>query len=218
MKKLHKLVRYEGVILDFDGVISKTSVNNSIEFIYDFINKIKPINREYIINYCKSVMSFPLKDSIFFLIKSLGLENEIENLYREFHKFETNPRSISIEKDFYELVNYFEVKGIDFKILSLASNERLALLKISNTGRIYPLNNKSKANPKTYLELAKSLKINPKKWLYVDDSPIGLRAAKLSNFNTTMMINKIFTMKDYYLFKDIIDFKIKKLISLKKIL
>ncbi len=208
--------KYEGILIDFDGVISKTSVQNSIDFIYKFINSVQPISREYIYNYSKVIMSFPLQQSLTVLFKSLGLDSHLDDFYKKFHTFDKNPKAIRIEKDFYNFVSFLEKEGIDYKILSLASKERLNLLKLDSESRIYSLKDRSKADPNTFLQLTKDLGVKPKKWIYIDDSPVGLRAAKLSNFKTAMMINTVFTLKDYAMFETFIDFKTTSLYSLQK--
>ena len=204
------------MLIDFDGVISKTSVQNSIEFIYKFINSLQPISREYIYNYCKVIMSFPLHQSITNLFNSLGLEGCLDDFYQKFQIFEKDPNSIKIENDFYLFLRFLEEDGIDYRIVSLASKERLSLLRLDSESRIYSLKDRSKADPNTFLHICKDLSIKPNKWIYVDDSPVGLRAAKLSNFKTVMMMNHVFTLKDYRMFKSFIDFKVTSLASLKK--
>ena len=208
--------KYEGILIDFDGVVSKTSVQNSIDFIYKFINSLQPISKEYIYNYSKAIMSFPLQQSLTVLFKSLGLESQLDNFYQKFHAFDKDPKAIRIEKDFYIFLSFLEKEGIDYKILSLASKERLNLLKLDSESRIYSLKDRSKADPNTFIQLTKDLGVKPKKWIYIDDSPVGLRAAKLSNFKTAMMINTVFTLKDYAMFETYIDFKITSLYSLQK--
>jgi hypothetical protein len=115
-------------------------------------------------------------------------------------------------------LDFCDKHSIEYRILSLASKNRLELIKGINPKRILGLEY-SKANSKTYTSILKSFSKNKIEWFQLDDSPLALRSGRRAGLKTIMMLNDVFTIKDYQLNKEFIDFKtvsfnhIKKLIS-----
>jgi hypothetical protein len=74
----------KGIFIDFDGVISKSSVRITIDFLHSFFNKREPISYNFVENYVKVVSCFPVEDSVKLLFKSLGMERYLKSFYKEF--------------------------------------------------------------------------------------------------------------------------------------
>lgn len=206
-----------GIFIDFDGVISKSSVRVTINFLHEYINSIKPISYEFIENYVKSVLCFPVDESVTLLFNSLGIENKLEHFYLKFKKLDSDRAKIIIEQSFYDFIKFCNEKKIEYRFLSLASVDRLRLIKDLDMTKILKLGH-SKANPKTYLLALNSLKEYRLRWFQLDDSPLALRAGKLSGLKTIMMINDVFTTDDYKSSREFIDYKITSFSDAKKIL
>lgn len=208
----------KGIFIDFDGVISKSSVRITIDFLHSFFNKREPISYNFVENYVKVVSCFPVEDSVKLLFKSLGMERYLKSFYKEFKALDSDSSRIIIEQTFYEFLDFCDKHSIEYRILSLASKNRLELIKGINPKRILGLEY-SKANSKTYASILKSFSKNKIEWFQLDDSPLALRSGKRAGLKTIMMLNDVFTIKDYQLNKEFIDFKtvsfnhIKKLIS-----
>lgn len=213
MKKKSKI---QGVFLDFDGVISKNSVDHTIKLLSNFINKVSPnqnfpISKNYIKKYFKCVSAFPTEKSIHFLFSSLGLEDKINLLYNEIKRTDLDLKSdkIVIEKDFEEFIRFCKKNRIRYYIISLTSSERLKKIeKIVGRKAFYKLNKGSKADTILFTSLIKELGINPHEWFYLDDSPLALRAGKVAELNTVLMKNNVFTESDFKEFKNSIDYKV----------
>ncbi|NLW46563.1 MAG: HAD family phosphatase [Firmicutes bacterium] len=211
----------ELVLIDFDGVISKNSVQLNIESAYKFINQYTPIPYEAILGYVKSTISFSMEHTISFLLSSLGIEDKFLGFKQEqaFTKLYDN-NLISIENDFYQFLDFCNQNSIRYLVYSSADKEvkRLSTV-IDRIGddSIFNLKGRSKANYNTYLETAEELGINLKKCVYIDDTPLALRTGKLHGMTTVMMINDDFTIKDYKIFSSYIDYKINSFIELLEI-
>jgi putative transposase len=140
------------------------------------------------------------------------------NYYNRFKALDSDSSRIIIEQTFYEFLDFCDKHSIEYRILSLASKNRLELIKGINPKRILGLEY-SKANSKTYTSILKSFSKNKIEWFQLDDSPLALRSGRRAGLKTIMMLNDVFTIKDYQLNKEFIDFKtvsfnhIKKLIS-----
>jgi transposase InsO family protein len=136
----------------------------------------------------------------------------------ELKALDSDSSRIIIEQTFYEFLDFCDKHSIEYRILSLASKNRLELIKGINPKRILGLEY-SKANSKTYTSILKSFSKNKIEWFQLDDSPLALRSGRRAGLKTIMMLNDVFTIKDYQLNKEFIDFKtvsfnhIKKLIS-----
>jgi hypothetical protein len=206
-----------GVLIDFDGVISKTSVRLTIDFVHQYINSIKPISYNFIENYVKSVLCFPVEDSVKLLFNSLGLEKKLADFFNEFKKLDSDNTKIKIENSFYNFIDFCNFSLIEYRILSLASEERLRLIENVNQKSILKVEY-SKANPKTYENVKKALQKVSTDWIHIDDSPLALRASKQAKIETIMMLNDVFTSKEYQFFKEYIDYKVSNFNGIKLIL
>lgn len=220
LKKEVKIYKPELILIDFDGVISKNSVLLNIKSAYEFINKYLPLPYETILSFIKNTICFSVEQTIDFLFKSLGIEDKISEFHREQLKFYNNPL-IKIEEDFYGLLDYCEKNSIQYLVYSSANNGVKKIpefIKRIGKDKIYNLNGRSKANFRTYLELAEELKIDLNKCLYIDDTPLALRTGKLHGMTTVMMINDVFTIEDYRVYSLYIDHKINSFVELLNVL
>lgn len=204
-----------GVLIDFDGVISRSSVKNTIIFTHEYINKVQPIPYKFIENYIKLILSFPVESSVALLFDSLGLSSLIKDFYSRFNDLDLDSSRIVIDEEFYQLISFLEKNKLDYRILSLASKDRIKNIrnidysKIANVG-------KSKADARAFSDFIKDM--NFFDWVQLDDSPIALRTGKLSGLTTVMMLNDIFTVADYRPFQQFIDYKTSSLTGFLKIL
>lgn len=106
---------------------------------------------------------------------------------------------------------------IELKILSQRSStagfafNQLERVPGLNSSMICSTQGMSKADPACYTQIGNSLQINLSDWLFVDDSPYALRAAKIASLKTALMITPTFNMDDYLEYKDLIDLRISSL-------
>lgn len=209
--------KIKGVLIDFDGVISRRSIEKSIEYIHNYVNNklifkygndkaFIPYN--FIANYIKLVICFDTHSAIKLLFDSLGLMDCMEDFSQNYTVFETKSENIPIEADFSDFVLYCNSNSIRCGLFSLASSERV---KVIETFNLTPISFSGAFNNKSNLEVYKRLKaqmnVEFSELLYIDDSPIALRAGKLSGLNTVMMLNDIFTENDFHEFRSFIDYK-----------
>jgi hypothetical protein len=200
--------KYRGVLIDFDGVISRSSVDNIIRFVHQYISRHTPIAMEFIHSFIKNVASFPPDLTIPMLLKSLGLENQIRHFYEEFHEFDNSQKFFSIEPDFAEFIEFCRRNDFQYKIFSLANPARLKVIGSELENSVYSLKGKSKADPRTFRELGLNASIDLKQWIYLDDNPVALRTGKLEGLNTVMMLNNVYTENDFYQFRDFINYRV----------
>ncbi|MDX1959356.1 MAG: hypothetical protein SFU98_12325, partial [Leptospiraceae bacterium] len=105
--------KVEGILLDFDGVISKVSVENTVDFVYNYINKIAaPMSYNFIKEYMKTVLCFPPKPSVELLFNSLGINTHLDDFYECLKKIDEDIKLIEIEKGFYEFLDFCEKNQI----------------------------------------------------------------------------------------------------------
>ncbi len=200
------------VLIDFDGVISKNSVLLLFNCLHDFINRCTPFPRKALLEFFKSTVSFPVQSSMELILTSLGIEDKIMELYREVSQMEDyGGTGIKIEEDFYSFTDFCKRNSISCRIFSSAGKnvKRFSgLLERVDNSFICNLKGRSKARYATFSETSQELDIDLKKCLYIDDSPTALRTGKLHGITTVMMLNDIFTLEDYGIFSEFIDYRV----------
>ena len=199
--------KVNGVLIDFDGVITKNSFEILADYCVSFIKKKRQdafeIPEVFIKNYLQFTTCFPFEPTMQLLFDSLGLKKtELKNLQKEIESIKDY--KITVEPDFFPFIDFCKKNGIECKIVSLASPKRLSMLKLGPE-YFFPLDNRPKANKNTFSIIVKKLRIDPKKWFYIDDSPMALHSAKQMNLNTVLMKNKIFKKRDVEPFRNSID-------------
>lgn len=205
--------KVKGILIDFDGVIAKNSFEVLADYCITFIKKkrndVTEIPNAFIKNYLLYTTCFPFEPTMELLFHSLGLSNvELKELRQEIeNRNDYNGKKIIIEPDFYSFIDFCNSNEIDCKIVSLASPKRLSQLKLGPE-YIFPLNNNPKASKNTFNIIINKLHADPKKWFYIDDSPMALHCAKQIRLNTVLMKNRTFKKRDVEPFKSSIDFKI----------
>lgn len=199
----------QGFLIDFDGVIAGDSVRRTILFAYEFINSITPVNYQFLEDYFRKVLCFSPKPSVDLLFSGLGIEKHTADFFARLKKLDENSAQIVIDEMFYQFTEYCESNGAAWKILSLASSDRLRLLKNYQPDRIYSLDGRSKADPATFSSVIKDLNIVPDKWVYIEDTPVALRTGKLAGLYTIMRQNEIYNDREYEQFRNYVDFRVK---------
>lgn len=208
----------EMIFIDFDGVISKNSLLDNIKNVHWFINQYTPLPFEFVVSFFKCTMCFSVQHTLNFLFSSLGIEDKLFEIYQEqvIKKFYDNTQ-IKIEDDFFRFIDFCDHNSFRYLIYSSRDN---SIKKLSetinefNANSIYDLKGRSKANYKTFLEVANELDLNLNKCVYIDDTPLALRTGKINGMTTIMMLNDIFTVEDYQIFSPYIDYKINSFAEL----
>ena len=205
------------VLIDFDGVIAKNSPEIIANLFHKNLNDITPIKIEFIIDFFRLVMSFPIEHSLEYLFNSLGLTEKEINVFTEKYKksISENLNLFQINDGFYDFIHFCKNKNIKYKVFSLAKDSRLSILEIEQE-TFYNPGEMSKADKATFFKVKKELHAN--NVLYIDDSPLGLKTGKLTNMNTIMMFNSLFGIKDYFLYEEYIDFTAGSFYEIQKII
>lgn len=212
----------EIIFIDFDGVISRNSVLYNFHTAHQFINQYTPVPFEALFNFFKSTTSFSMQQTLYFLLSSLGISYiskiQQEQLIMDLYK---NNNELKIEPDFFGFLDFCDNNLIRYLIYSSADKSIKGIPELINrigNNNIYNLNGRSKAASNTYLEAAKELGIDLKKCMYIDDTPLALQIGKLQGMTTVMMLNDVFTLEDYRMFKSYIDYKINTFSQLEELI
>lgn len=215
-KELKKIPKPDLILIDFDGVICRNSPDFVTRIFYEIISEVTPITLEFVTAYFRVVMSFPVSSSIDFLLSNLGVTPEEKKaILSRFKVAVTNSRSLfEVEKGFYDFLNVCKSLEIDYKILSLASDDRLSVLALPNDAFL-PIEGRSKADVNTFREVFNISKA--KSILYIDDSPLGIRTSKLSGMSSILMFNALFGFSEYFYFKEYVDFTVSSFSEIIKI-
>lgn len=208
----------EGILIDFDGVIAKEAVDNVINFVYEYINRYTPLEKDYIKTYIKTVACFPTDNSIRFIFSAFGLDEQVSDFFEKFKNFDKNHNEFKIEEDFTGFIRFCEENNLQYKIFSLAAFERLKVVGNISQNNIYSLNNHSKASIHTFKEVENNMKTDLTNWLYLEDNPVALRTGKLAGLTTFMMLNNVFTEDDYNIFNKYIDYTVASFVEAQDII
>lgn len=207
----------KGILIDFDGVISRNSVLVAQHFSYEFINSLEPIPFETFQSYFKLATCFSQEQAIKLFFTSLGLDNELPRFLEEFKSLHSyNNMTIEIDNNFSSFIDYCDKNDLKYSIFSLAEPERMQKLGLCDVDAIYPLRDMSKANKSVFLRVISDLDIVPGQWIYIDDNPLALRAGKRSGFHTVMMLNDVFTINDYHIYSNYIDHAVENFPELER--
>lgn len=203
----------EIILIDFDGVISKNAVSIAMNAMYNFMQDFNPIPFESFKNLFKEVVCFPFVDTVTFIWKSFGIEHKLKDLFMYLKNIDSYDNvQLMVEKDFYEFTQFCHDRNIQYRIFSSAdkSTGRIQnVLQKIGENKYYCLGNNSKADPKTFERAANDFNIDLNRILYIDDSPVALRTGKLKGLTTAMMLNDVFGLEDYEVFKNFIDYKVE---------
>jgi len=212
---MNPIQKPEMILIDFDGVISKSSILFNIKYFHRFINQYTPFPLKALICFLKSTLCFSMQHTISFFLSSIGLEDKILECYQTIESYDNIP--VKIEDDFYQFLDFCDRNLIHYLIYSSRDQSVKKFTEITNrigNNRTYDLNGRSKANYNTFSETAKELAIDLNKCMYIDDMPLALRTGKLHGITTVMMLNDIFTLEDYQIFSNFIDYKINSFTEL----
>jgi FMN phosphatase YigB (HAD superfamily) len=204
--------KINGIILDFDGTIAKNSVDVAFHFIYDYLRQFKPIPHVFVYNYFKNITAFQMGEAVRQLFSAVGLEEKTMDCLKKFTEitgYQTT--QIEIEEDFFDFVHFCQKNSLRIKIFSSAGSKQLRfkpLFTVLKKDDFLSYSDCPKSNPATFTSIANDLKLDVSNLIYVDDTPLALWGAKVAGFTTVMMINRIFTDKDYEDYREFIDKKI----------
>lgn len=205
---MEKLERIKYILIDFDGVISKNSLDITLSYTHDYINQNTPYHFDSLKNYYRSVNSFNLHEGVQYLFKSLGIEETLDEFNLNLVNLKQHKgQKINIEPDFLDFISFCKKIEIKSLLFSLADNKKIEnLLGYKPDYLIWPKKESSKANPKTYENIYNNiLQCSPKQIMIIDDDPIVLRSAKSSGLKTLLMKNTFFESFDLTDFNESID-------------
>lgn len=202
------------VIVDLDGVILKNSIVISLNFLYDYLAKKNQfVAYDTLQNFYKSINSFPLSLSLTLLFDSIGLSHlktEFAIKLMKLKKFAGE--RILVDEGFFRLRQFCENNRIVLKIFSLSSVEKIKrFVPDVRECELLILPGASKAKASTFHLISSDLRIVPGDIVIVDDDPFVLRSADVAGLNTVMMMNSVFTEKDYRLYSSMVHFRVKSL-------
>ncbi len=175
------------VFLDFDGVIAPASVEKSVSFVSGFITAIRPVDGAFLENFIASTVAFPPDSTVSYLFEGLGIKEHIPAFMKAFRSFDSDPSNgIQVDPGYYSFVKMCEDKGVVYRILSLASPERLSRIRGLRKSTVLALQG-SKADPSFFLRAARAAGAVERRSLLLDDNPLSLNAASLAGIRPVWM-------------------------------
>lgn len=210
--------RIEGILIDFDGVISPNSIPEIVDFLFGYFQKHYPLDREFLLDYVRLVSPFSAQKSIFFLFDSLGLNHLIDDFAEKFSAFEQSGGSFSLAPDFLPFLDFLDDVHLEFKVFSLAGPERLNRYDGRLSDKIYPLTGSSKADTKTFDGLRGALSGDLSRWVYLDDNPLALYLGKTYGLTAVFMKTPVYGEKVYPFFLKNIEFTVNSFKELQVLL
>ena len=189
-------------LFDFDGVISQSSHALFEAWRFAF-RKIANVNIE------KS-------EEEYYLMEGIGVQKTIEILGNKYNVNPSNYQSIIELKDDYFKRNYtFTVYDGVYEIINILKNKRVKMALVTGAKKYRILENvpqnfvdqfdvlitsdetlNTKPNPEPYIKAAKLLDVKLKDCVVVENSPVGIQAAKSAG---TFVIALKTTLSEYHL-------------------
>ena len=181
-------------LVDFDGVIAKNSIEISLSYTHDFINKFTPYHINSLKNYYAAINSFDLKEGLSLLFRALGIEDYLPELTDGLNSLkEYNKQPILLDPGYFDFVAFCKSNDIGCSIFSLANSGKIENLLGFKPDLIKPPSSRfSKADPVVYSQICESLYLKPREIIVIDDDPLVLRSAKISGMRTILMGNEFF--------------------------
>ncbi len=211
-----------GIFLDFDGVISSNSVGLMHEWVYQYINKYTPIpiKEKTIKEIAKLTTTFPPKSVLELVFQSFGISLDVKEVQQLMHKGISE--AVVIDPGFSQILKFCSQNDIQVKIVSQRSSivgafNQLEHVPGLDASMVCSTQGMSKADPACYTQIGSNLKLNLADWILVDDSPYALRAAKIANLKTALMVSPTFNTEDYLEYEDLIDIRLFSLQDLTQI-
>lgn len=201
--------KWDMVLIDFDGVISKNVVSIMSRAINGFMNQYVPTPIEATKEAIRNSVGLPMKTSVNILLESFGILEALPDLYQTMMSMEKIVgENIEIQSDFYPFIEFCKQNEIPFRIFSMAdktqTHVREVLEKIGEDS-FFNIEGYTKQNIKLYPKIAKELKLDLNKCLMIDDSCVALSTAKKFGIKTVMMENELVTKKDFQIWQPHID-------------
>ena len=191
---LQEYLMKKGLLLDFDGVISRNSTADIMNATYAFISEFKDINRILFDELFKALVPFPLFESVNFFMSSIGLEDKKELLLSRIKKI-THDTS-----EFESLMAEWSKLGFSIKIYSSSrhySNGSSPFKSQLPNDLFIQTGSHSKIDSNSFRNIATGLDISPENIIYVDDCPMAVCIAKSIGIHAIMLINNVYTINDF---------------------
>ncbi|WP_024871224.1 hypothetical protein [Tolumonas lignilytica] len=199
------------LLLDFDGVISRSSTADIMNATYAFISEYKDINRILFDELFKALVPFPLFESVNFFMSSIGLEDKKELLLLKIKEI-THDTS-----EFESLVAEWSKLGFIIKIYSSSrhygDNNSPFTTQLPEDIFI-KTDSHSKIDPNSFRNIAANLDVSPENIVYIDDCPMAVCVARSIGIKAIMFINNVYTMSD---FKKTLNYNCKSITSLSQL-
>lgn len=136
-----------------------------------------------------------------YVIKNYGFTDSPEDLMQEWSDmaFDEYANHLPLLKGAYDYVQYLRSKKITLLLITTLS-KRLCVPALERFGLLdcfdflqfgEDLSETGKNSPKTYLDIANNLKINPEDCAVFEDSPTALRSAQLAGMQTYGVVDDI---------------------------
>lgn len=182
-----KIDNIKYLIFDMDG----TLVDSMPEWSKEMINILVENNIEVPDKFVENIVTKGAKEIADVYI-SMGVKASNEEMLEKyqdfaFHKYET---SIPAKPNAYEVISKLKEKGYSINVLSSTSKplidvcfKRLKMFDFFDNVWSCNYFNCSKADPKIYLEIAKSLNTDISNCALIDDSINALKTAKVAGMN-----------------------------------
>lgn len=182
------------VLCDFDGVISPTSTEALCAACYRVIGQYRPMPEPVFRQLFRTLVPFPLHQSLHFLLESMGLVSHRNELLQALRGLGHGPLG------HHRLWRYCRQQGILFRVLSSsdAADPKFGALRaeLGDDG-VLADGQFSKVNPHDFASLLDRLGVPAGHVLYLDDCPLALLTARLLGVQTLHVRNQIFDWEQY---------------------
>ena len=182
------------VLCDFDGVINPTSTEALCAVCYRVIGQYRPMPEPVFRQLFRTLVPFPLHQSLHFLLASMGLESHRGELQQALQGLGHGPLS------HHRLWRYCRQQGIQFRVLSSsdAADPKFSLLRAElGEDGVLADGQFSKVNPHDFAALLARLGVPAEHVLYLDDCPLALLTACQLGVQTLHVRNGIFDWEQY---------------------
>lgn len=182
------------LLCDFDGVISPGSTEALCDACYRVIRQYRPLPEPVFRQLFRTLVPFPLRHSLHFLLESLGLEAQRGELLHAL--LGVSHGALQHQA----LLRHCQQQGIDFRVLSSSYGDdpKFATLR-AELGSAHLLADAgfSKVNPQDFQRLLERLEVAAAEVLYLDDCPLALLTAQQLGIRTLHVRNAIFDREQY---------------------
>ncbi len=207
---------FKGFVLDVDGTLYPDAPRLGLHALAAALAPEAP-PLSFLRDYFALATTFDLGQALKLLLSSLGREDSAQDILAAF----TSLGAPTLDPGFPAFHAACSRLGLSLAIFSQAGKDaqRFSAFKgFEPSPEIHSPGSGSKANPRSWRDLARALGGSPSDWVCVDDSPLALRAAALAGFRTVLYMNSFFNAADYTGFDNWIGDRISGLAELIKFL